>query len=128
MSFGDGVWKSLDAGTTWTHVGLDDSQHIARILIDPHNPDIVLVAALGHVYGPNDERGVFRTTDGGATWKKVLYKDARSGAIELTSDPDNPSTVFAALWEMQREPWHMSSGGPGSGLYKSTTAARRGRR
>ncbi len=120
VSFGDGVWKSLDAGTTWTHVGLTDSQHIARILIDPHNPDTVLVAALGHVYGPNDERGVFRTSDGGTTWKKVLYKDARSGAIELASDPDNPSTVFAALWEMQREPWQMSSGGPGSGVYKST--------
>jgi photosystem II stability/assembly factor-like uncharacterized protein len=120
VSLGDGVWKSIDAGKTWAHAGLDDSQHIARIVIDPRNPDIVLVAALGHVYGPNDERGVFRTTDGGATWKKVLYKDARSGAIELAADPDNPSTVFAALWEMQRTPWHMSSGGAGSGLYKST--------
>ncbi len=120
VSFGDGVWKSTDAGKTWAHVGLADTQHIARIVIDPRDPDVVLVAALGHVYGPNQERGVFRSTDGGANWTKVLYKDASSGAIELVADPDNPSTLFAALWEMQRKPWHMSSGGPGSGLYKST--------
>ncbi len=119
-SFGDGVWKSSDAGSTWTHVGLEDSRHIARIVIDPHNPDLVLVAAQGHVYGPNEQRGVFRSTDGGGTWTKVLYKDAVSGAIELAADPDNPSTVFAALWQVQRQPWHLESGGPGSGLYKST--------
>ncbi len=119
VSFGDGVWKSTDAGRTWTHVGLTDTRHIARIVIDPRNPDIVLVAALGHVYGPNEERGVFRSTDGGSTWTKVLYKNATSGAIELVADPDRPLTMFAALWEMQRQPWHMSSGGPGSGLYKS---------
>jgi photosystem II stability/assembly factor-like uncharacterized protein len=120
VSIGDGVYKSVDAGRSWTHVGLPDSQHIARIVIDPTDPNVVLVAALGHVYGPNEERGVFRTTDGGATWTKVLYKDARTGAIELAADPDNPRTVFAAMWEMQRTPWSMSSGGPGSGLYKST--------
>jgi photosystem II stability/assembly factor-like uncharacterized protein len=119
-SFGDGVWKSTDAGSTWTHMGLDDTRHIARIVIDPHNPDLVLVAAQGHVYGPNEQRGVFRSTDGGRTWTKVLYKDALSGAIELTADPDDPSTVFAALWQVQRQPWHLESGGPGSGLYKST--------
>src|SRR5436190_11943183 len=120
VSFGDGVWKSVDAGKTWTHIGLADTQHIARIVIDPRDPNAVLVAALGHVYGPNELRGVFRSTNGGASWTKVLYKDASSGAIELVADPDDPKTLFAALWEMQRKPWHMSSGGPGSGLYKST--------
>jgi photosystem II stability/assembly factor-like uncharacterized protein len=119
-SFGDGVWKSSDGGKTWSHIGLEDSRHIARIVIDPQNPDIVLVAAQGHVYGPNEERGVFRSTDGGRSWTKVLYKDAVSGAIELAADPDNPTTVFAALWQVQRQPWHLESGGPGSGLYKST--------
>ena len=119
-SFGDGMWKSIDAGKTWTHVGLTDSQHIARIVIDPRDPNLVLVAAQGHVYGPNDERGVFRSTDGGASWKKVLYADRESGAIELAADPDNPSTVFAALWHVQRKPWLLDSGGPGSGLFKST--------
>ena len=119
-SFGDGVWKSIDAGKTWTHVGLEDTRHIARIVVDPHNPDLVLVAAQGHIYGPNEQRGVFRSTDGGRTWTKVLYKDAVSGAIELAADPDNPATVFAALWQVQRQPWHLESGGPGSGLYKST--------
>jgi len=119
VSFGDGIYRSGDGGRTWTHVGLPDSQHIARILIDPRDPNVVLVAALGHVYGPNAERGVFRSTDGGASWRKVLYKDDRSGAIELAADPDDPSTVYAALWELQRTPWSLSSGGPGSGLYKS---------
>ncbi len=120
VSLGNGMYKSTDAGKTWTHIGLDDSREIARIIIDPRDPNVVLVAALGHLYGPNDERGVFRTTDGGGTWQRVLFKDARTGAIELAADPDNPSTLFAALWEMQRTPWSMSSGGPGSGLYKST--------
>lgn len=120
VSLGNGMYKSTDAGKTWKHVGLTDSREIARIVIDPRNPDVVVVAALGHLYGPNDERGVFRTADGGTTWQRVLFTDARSGAIELASDPDNPSTLFAALWEMQRTPWSMSSGGPGSGLYKST--------
>ncbi len=119
VSFGDGMYKSTDGGKTWTHIGLDDTQHIARIVVDPSDPKTVLVAALGHVYGPNSERGVFRTTDGGLTWKKVLYKDDQSGAIELAADPDNPKTVFAALWQMGRTPWSLSSGGPGSGLYKS---------
>ncbi len=120
VSFGDGVYKSTDGGKTWSHAGLPDSQHIARILVDAKNPNLVLVAALGHVYGSNAERGVFRSTDGGASWQKVLYKDDRTGAIELATDPDNPATVFAALWQMQRTPWSLSSGGPGSGLYKSS--------
>lgn len=119
VSIGNGVYKSTDAGKTWTNLGLRDTRNIARIVINPRDPNVVLVAALGHVYGPSEERGVFRSTDGGATWSKVLYKDARTGAIELAADPDNPSTVFAAMWEMQRTPWSMSSGGPGSGLYRS---------
>ena len=120
VSFGNGVYRSSDGGRTWTHVGLPDSQHIARILVSPSDPNVVLVAALGHVYGPNTERGVFRSTDGGASWQKVLYKNDRSGAIELASDPGTPSIVYAAMWELQRTPWSLSSGGAGSGLYKST--------
>jgi photosystem II stability/assembly factor-like uncharacterized protein len=120
VSFGDGVYRSTDAGATWTHVGLADSRHIARILIDAKDPDLVLAAALGHIYGPNTERGIFRSTDGGATWQKVLYRDDRTGGIDLAADPDDPSTVFAALWQLQRTPWHLESGGPGSGLYRST--------
>ena len=120
VSFGDGMYKSTDAGRTWTHLGLADTQHIARIIVDPANPNVALVAALGHIYGPNAERGVFRTADGGATWQKVLYKDDRTGAVDLASDPAHPNVVYAALWQMSRTPWSLSSGGPGSGLYKST--------
>ncbi len=122
VSFGNGVYKSIDAGRTWTYVGLPDSQHIARILIDPTDSNVVLVAALGHIYGPNTERGIFRSTDGGATWTKVLYTDDVTGGVDLAADPDNPSTVFAAMWQLQRKPWRLDSGGPGSGLYKSTDA------
>jgi photosystem II stability/assembly factor-like uncharacterized protein len=120
ISYGDGVYKSTDAGQTWTNVGLKDSRHIGRVLIDPRNPDVVLVAALGHAWGPNSERGVFRTTDGGTTWQKVLYKDENTGAIDLAFDPKNPSIVYASLWQVRRQPWSFNSGGPGSGLYKST--------
>src|SRR5215471_8451124 len=94
LTYGDGVYKSNDGGQTWTNIGLRDSQHIARIVVDPHNPNVVLVAALGHAYGPNDERGVFRSTDGGAHWQRVLFKDESIGAIDLAMDPDNPQTVF----------------------------------
>jgi len=120
ITYGDGVYKSTDAGKTWRNIGLQDSEHIGAVVIDPRNPDVVLVAALGHAYGPNTERGVFRTTDGGKSWQKVLYKDADSGAVDVVMDPTNPSIVYAALWQMRREPWHFNSGGPGSGLYKST--------
>jgi photosystem II stability/assembly factor-like uncharacterized protein len=119
ISYGDGVYKSTDAGRTWTNVGLKDSRHIGAVIIDPRNPDIVLVAALGHAWGPNAERGVFRTADGGKTWQKVLYKDENTGAIDVVLDPRNSSVVYASLWQVRRQPWTFNSGGPGSGLYKS---------
>lgn len=117
---GDGVYKSTDAGKTWKHIGLAETQAISRIRIDPRNPDIVYVAALGHPFGPNAERGVFRSTDGGATWKNVLFRNDHSGAIDLTMDPHNPRVLFASIWDVYRSPWMLSSGGPGSGLFKST--------
>ncbi len=120
ISYGNGVYKSIDAGKTWKNVGLKDTQHIGALIIDPRNPNVVFVAALGHAYGSNEERGVFRTTDGGATWQKVLYKDNKTGAIDVVFDPNNPNTLFASLWEVYRNPWSLNSGGPGSGLYKST--------
>jgi photosystem II stability/assembly factor-like uncharacterized protein len=128
ISFGSGVYKSSDAGRTWRNVGLRDSRHIGRVIVDPRNPDIVLVAAFGHVYGSNPERGVFRSIDGGKTWLKTLYKDDKTGAIDLAFDPNNPRIVFAALWEAHRTPWSLISGGPGSGLYKSTDGGESWRR
>ena len=120
ITHGDGVWKSTDGGKTWKNMGLKDTQSIGRVIVDPRNPNIVLVAALGHAYGSNTERGLFRSTDGGQNWEKVLYKDDKTGAIDVEFDPHNSSIVFAALWEVIRKPWTLSSGGPGSGLYKST--------
>ncbi len=119
ISYGDGVYKSSDAGLTWKNVGLKDTRHIGAVIIDPRNPDIALVAALGHAWGPNAERGVFRTADGGKTWQKVLYKDDNTGAIDVVFDPRNSSVVYASLWQVRRQPWYFNSGGPGSGLYKS---------
>jgi photosystem II stability/assembly factor-like uncharacterized protein len=117
---GDGVYKSVDAGKTWKNVGLNDSQAIARVRVHPTNPDIVFVAAFGHPYGPNAERGVFRTKDGGKTWQKVLYRSDHSGAVDLCFDPHNPNVLFAAIWDAYRTPWSLSSGGPESGLFKTT--------
>ncbi len=121
ITYGNGVYKSTDAGATWHHIGLEDTRQIGRILVDPANPDIAYVAALGHAYGPNDERGVYRTRDGGATWQRVLFKDADTGAIDLAFDPQNSQTIFAALWQTRRPPWNVypPSNGPGSGLYVS---------
>jgi photosystem II stability/assembly factor-like uncharacterized protein len=120
ISYGNGVYKSTDAGKTWKHIGLDDTRHIGALIVNPKNPDEVFVAALGHVYGPNTERGIFRTTDGGKTWQKVLYKDDHTGGIDVIYDPNNPLILYASLWEVNRTPWSLSSGGPGSGLYRST--------
>ena len=119
-SYGDGVYKSTDAGKTWTNVGLKDTRQIGRLLVHPKDSNIVFVAALGHEFAPNAERGVFRTLDGGKTWEKVLYKDDQTGAIDLSFDRANPRIVFAALWQANRTPWGMTSAGPGSGLYRST--------
>ncbi|MFZ3215787.1 MAG: hypothetical protein WA192_06985 [Candidatus Acidiferrales bacterium] len=122
ISYGDGVYKSQDGGATWRNVGLRDSQQIGRILVDPHDANVVLVAALGHAFGPNAERGVYRSTDGGATWTKVLGKDENTGAIDLCFDPGDARVVYAALWQARRPPWsvYAPTSGPGSGLYKST--------
>ena len=119
ITYGDGVYKTTDGGKTWRHIGLADSRQIGAVIVDPGNPDVVLVAAIGHAFGPNSERGVFRSTDGGATWSKTLYKDEHTGAIDVTFDPSNARIVYAALWQVQRQPWNFSSGGPGSGLYRS---------
>ena len=119
VSHGDGMYKSLDTGKTWKRIGLDDTSQISRIRIHPRNPDIVYVAALGHVYGPNEQRGVFRSQDGGETWEKVLFRDEKTGAIDLILDPSNPRVLYAALWEFFRTPHSLSSGGPGGGIFKS---------
>ncbi len=121
-SHGDGVYKSTDAGKTWKKTGLDETQHISRIQIDPRNPDIVFVAAQGALYGPNKERGIYKSTDGGKTWKNILFVNERTGCAELSMDMNNPRILYAAMWEHGRRPWQVISGGPGSGLYKSTDA------
>ncbi len=121
ISFGKGVYRSDDGGKSWHFLGLSDTEQIGRIVVDPRNPDIVLVAALGHAYGPNDQRGVFRSADGGRAWRKVLYRDANTGAIELSMDPGNPGILYAALWDARRPPWsaYAPTEGPGGGLFQS---------
>src|SRR6266581_6627256 len=117
---GDGVYKTTDGGATWTHLGLADSQMIGKIRVDPGNCDRVYVAALGHVFGPNTERGVFRSDNGGASWQRVLYHDDQTGAVDLSMDPSNPQVLYAAMWQASRKFWLLDDGGPGSGLFKST--------
>jgi len=117
---GDGVYKSVDAGETWEHMGLADTQAISRVRVHPTDPDVVYVAALGHPYGANEERGVFRSRDGGVTWDKVLYISDRAGAADLIIDRRNPDTLYASIWEVYRTPWKMWGGGGASGLWKST--------
>lgn len=117
---GDGVYKSIDGGKAWTQVGLKETQAISRIRIHPTNPDLVYVSALGHPYGPNDARGVFRSKDGGKTWEKVLFKSNKAGAVDLAMDPRNPSVLYASIWEAFRTPHSLSSGGPEGGLFKTT--------
>ncbi|MCK5821277.1 MAG: hypothetical protein KAH17_05310 [Bacteroidales bacterium] len=120
VSIGNGVYKSTDAGKTWKHMGLDLTGRVGRIVIDPRNPDIVLVAALGHCYGPQKERGIFKTTDGGETWKHVLFADENTGCFEIAMRPDNPRILFAGMWPLEIKTYGRESGGPNSGVYKST--------
>jgi len=120
ISPGDGVYKSTDGGETWTNVGLRETRHISRLRIHPTNPDIVYVAAMGDMFGPNPERGVYRTTDGGKTWKRILYKDESTGAVDLSIDPTNPKVIIASLNHHVTYPWDEESGGPSTGLFKTT--------
>ena len=119
VSWGDGVYKSTDGGDTWTNVGLEETHHISQVRIHPTNPDIVYVAAFGHAFGPNPERGVYKTTDGGKTWKQVLFKSEKAGAIDLVMNPSNPDELFASIWEFERKAWGPKTGGPDSGLWRS---------
>ncbi len=118
-SYGDGVYKSVDGGRTWVHLGLEKTRHIAHIVIDPDNPDVVFVAAQGSPWAATEERGIYRSTDGGATWQRVLYVDANTGASDVSMDMTNPRHLYAAMWDHRRKPWTVHSGGPGSGIYRS---------
>ena len=120
VSVGHGVWKSTDAGRTWSHTGLRDSERIPRIRIHPKNPDLVYVAALGHLFGPNEQRGIFRSADGGKSWQKILYVNDSAGAVDLVMDPTNPRILYATTWRVLRTPYSLESGGEGSGIWKST--------
>src|ERR1700759_2170455 len=121
LSTGDGIYKSTDAGKTWTHLGLRDGQQIPQMVVDPRDPNTLYVAVMGHPYGPNAERGLFKSTDGGASFRKILYKDENTGAIDVVLDPVNPDIIYCALWESRQGPWENGQfSGPGSGLFKST--------
>ncbi len=122
VSHGYGMWKSKNGGKSWTSIGLKDSRRIPRVRVHPTNPDIVYAAVLGHLYGPNEQRGVFKSTDGGETWKRVLFANAEAGAVDLVIDPGNPSVMYAATWKVLRTPYSLESGGEGSGIWKSTDA------
>src|ERR1700736_4704690 len=121
LSTGDGIYKSTDAGKTWTHLGLRDGQQIPQIAVDPRNPNRLFVAVLGHPYGPNEERGIYRSTDGGQSFQKVLYKDENTGGNDVLLDPSNPNTVYATLWEARQGPWENAAwSGTNGGIFKST--------
>lgn len=119
-TFGHGVYRSIDGGRTWKHLGLADTHHIGRVIVDPTDPDIAYVAALGHLWGPNPERGVFKTTDGGTTWSKVLFADNDTGAVDMVMDPRNRQVLYAATYQRRRVPWGFNGGGPGGGIRKTT--------
>lgn len=118
-SWGNGIYRSRDGGATWQFMGLEQTRHIAKIVVDPRNPDVVYVAALGHLWGSNPERGIFKTSDGGVTWRKILYSDENTGATDLQMSPNNPNLLFAAFYQRQRRGWGFNGGGPGSGIYRS---------
>src|SRR4051794_5410459 len=121
LATGDGIYKSTDAGRTWTHLGLRDAQQIPTVIVDPKDPNRLFVAALGHPYGPNEERGIFRSTDGARTFQKVLYKDENTGGADVVLDPENPNNVYAVLWESRQGPWENGVfTGPNSAVFKST--------
>jgi photosystem II stability/assembly factor-like uncharacterized protein len=126
IQFGDGMYKTTDGGKSWTHLGLETTRQIGRVIVNPRDPNTVYVAALGHVYAAHADRGVYKSTDGGATWQKVLYKGDSVGAIDIAFDPSNPQTIYAAMWAVRRPPWfiYAPANGPGSGLFKSTDAGR----
>ncbi|HVF66806.1 MAG TPA: hypothetical protein VM914_04035 [Pyrinomonadaceae bacterium] len=124
VSFGDGVYRSTDGGRTWQHMGLRDTLHVSKILVSPRNPDVVYVGAQGHAFGPNEERGVFMTTDGGRTWSKTLYIDAEHGVADMDIDPSNPNVVYAVMWKFRRTPWTHTSGGERGGLFRSIDGGR----
>src|SRR4051812_941540 len=124
VATGKGVYLSTDAGTTWKFMGLKNAGQIANIVIDPQNSNIVFVGVLGHAWGPNPDRGVFRTTDGGKTWDKVLYVNDTTGVTDLIMDPTNPMVLYSAMWQMVRHPWMMDNGGPGSGIFRSVGGGR----
>ncbi|HEY7700255.1 MAG TPA: hypothetical protein VIE88_17650, partial [Vicinamibacteria bacterium] len=124
---GDGIYRSTDGGESFAHVGLLESGHVGQIWVDPRDAGVAVVTALGHIFGPNEERGIFRTEDGGRTWKRVLYRDADTGGAHLASDPASPDVLFASLWQARRHPWmdyFQPNEGPGSGIYKSTDGGR----
>ncbi len=118
-SYGNGVYRSTDGGETWTHVGLAETRHIGRVQVDPRDPDVVWVAAAGNLWAPSEERGVYKSTDGGRTWERVLFIDSATGVNDMVMDPSDPGTVYAAAYQRQRTAWGFNGGGPGSGIYKT---------
>ena len=124
VSIGNGVYRSTDGGYTWAHCGLEKTGRISRLVVHPRDPDTAWVAALGSLYGPHQQRGVFKTTDGGKTWERVLFVDADTGASDLIIDPDNPRILYAGMWQMVMWTWGRQSGGPGSGLYRTRDSGR----
>jgi photosystem II stability/assembly factor-like uncharacterized protein len=119
-SWGNGVYRSDDRGDTWRHLGLEETRHIGKVEVDPRDPDVVFVAALGNLWAPSEERGVYRSTDGGGTWERVLFVDQFTGAVDMVMDPRNPDVLYAATYQRLRRAWGFNGGGPGSGIYKTT--------